>query len=292
LSGAPDGLVLLNKPPGRTSFEALQTIKRELGTGKVGHAGTLDKFARGLLLVVAGRYTRLVPYLMPLTKEYRATFRFGEETDTLDVEGKVVRTGVIPGEERIRESVSRFVGDSEQVPPVYSAVHHRGERAHRLVRSGDAPVLRARPIHIDSIQILSFSPPDLTVCVRCSKGTYVRALARDIGRDCGSCAYLIELERTRIGSFSVEEAMPPEEFQPDRHLKTLPSFVDRLPGLNTRMVSASAAGRIRFGIPVNDAMFEQPPKGDGQFALLSTQREFLALVERKEGRYRYLGVFV
>ena len=291
MNSPQDGLVLLDKPVGRTSFESLHTIKNRLRTKKVGHAGTLDKFARGLLIVLTGRCTRMVAYLMPLDKEYVGVIRFGEETDTLDVEGELVRSGPVPPVERIREILPRFVGGIDQVPPAFSAVHHDGERAYRLARKGESPALEARRVRIDGIDVLSYRPPDLTVRVRCSKGTYIRALARDIGRDCGSCAHLIGLERTRIGPFSLDEAVAPEEFDADSDLMASSEFVGRLPSLEVREVTDRAAAAVRHGQTLADDAFERPPRDDGQFALFTRNGEFLALVRRETGRYRYLGVF-
>ena len=292
MRGERDGLILLDKPSGRTSFDTLSVVKRALGTGKVGHAGTLDKFARGLLLVLTGRLTRLVPFLMNLDKEYLAIVRFGTETDTLDPEGEVVCSAAVPSEAVIRETLPGFVGVIEQVPPVYSAVHHRGKRAYQLVRSGERPDLEARNVRIEDILVLSFDPPDLVVRVRCSKGTYIRALARDVGRACDSCASLVSLERTRIGPFSVDDAVTPERFRPDRDLEDSAAFIRKLPAIDAKSVLPGSVDGIRHGRPVDDQIFEEPPREDGSFALFTPGGKFAALVERSGGRYRYLGVFV
>ena len=214
--GKMDGLVLLEKVSGITSFTALNGIKTVLGTRKVGHCGTLDKFARGLLLLLTGSCTRLVPYFSALDKRYSAVVRFGERTDTLDPEGKVVDRGKVPRLEDIQDALGRFVGTFEQVPPIYSAVHHDGVRAYRLARAGMEPRLKSRRVSVYQLEALDYKPPDLRLRVHCSKGTYVRSLARDIGKAIGSCAYLAALERTAVGPFRLEAAVTAGEFRRDR----------------------------------------------------------------------------
>jgi tRNA pseudouridine55 synthase len=206
---APAGLVLLPKPPGITSFAALGALKRALGTRKLGHTGTLDSFASGLLVVLVGKATKLVGHLTAMDKTYRATIRFGSETDTLDPTGEVVRTAPIPTLEVVKSVLPQFIGKIMQVPPVYSAIHVGGHRASDLVRGGEIPVMAAREVEIFYTEITEVRITEYTEVileVRCSKGTYIRSLARDIGNACGSAAYLTGLERTAVGDFKLEEA--------------------------------------------------------------------------------------
>jgi len=206
---------LLAKQPGITSFSALWQIKDALKTKKTGHTGTLDTFADGLLVALTGRYTRLVPFITDCDKEYIAFVAFGSETDTLDPEGTVTKTGPLPDLPSVTGALNAFRGEIEQTPPLYSAVHVDGKRASDRTRGGETVALEPRKIVIHSIEIES------TVTVRdnereliqgavlrvvCSKGTYIRSLARDIAAACGTYAHLAALRRTRIGPFPLEKA--------------------------------------------------------------------------------------
>jgi tRNA pseudouridine(55) synthase len=205
-SESVSGIVLLAKKPGMTSFSSLWAVKHALKTEKVGHTGTLDSFAEGLLVVLTGRYTRLVSHITGFTKTYRAVVEFGTETDTLDPTGQIVKTGVPPAEKELRSVLPQFRGDIEQIPPAYSAIHVDGRRASDLARGGAVVELCPRLVHIFSLEILDFSGNRALIEVTCSKGTYIRSLARDIAYACGSCAHLIALRRTAVGSFSLSDA--------------------------------------------------------------------------------------
>jgi tRNA pseudouridine55 synthase len=213
-----DGIVLLAKQSGITSFSSLWQIKNALGTKKIGHTGTLDTFAEGLLVALAGRYTRLVPFFSNGDKEYLAEIRFGVETDTLDPDGAAVREASLPTLRAIDSSFPAFRGDILQKPPAFSALHVNGQRASDLMRKGIAVDIAPRAVTIHALEIISAydptgrdSAPDspvqaMVVRVVCSKGTYIRSLARDIAEAAGSCAHLSALRRTRIGPFSLERA--------------------------------------------------------------------------------------
>lgn len=198
--------MLFAKQPGRTSFSSLSTIKKALGTSKVGHTGTLDSFADGLLVVLVGSLTRLVPHITGFDKTYLALVEFGSETDTLDPTGTVIKTAPLPSEEDVRAVLPQFTGDIMQVPPAFSALHVDGKRASDLMRRGETVELPARPLHIYHLNLLDFKGKYALLEVRCSKGTYIRALARDIAHACGSCAHLAALRRVAVGPFSLSEA--------------------------------------------------------------------------------------
>jgi tRNA pseudouridine55 synthase len=203
----PEGLLLVDKPAGMTSHDVVDAARRSLGTRKVGHAGTLDPLATGLLLVGAGRATRLLRFLSGLDKTYEGTGRLGEETDTLDAEGEVVRRAEITASrEDVQRAMDDLVGDSKQVPPAYSAVKVGGVMLHRAARRGEQIEAPERPIRVDSFELLGFDGRDFECRVSCSSGTYVRVLVADVGRAVGSGAHLTRLRRTRIGPFQVEEA--------------------------------------------------------------------------------------
>jgi len=197
------GLILFNKKPGITSFDALRDIKRSLGTGKVGHTGTLDKFAQGLLIVLVGRALRLSQWFTNCDKKYIGKIHFGIETDTLDPEGKTIHEAAVPTRQRVEEVLIQFTGDILQAPPVYSAIHIDGKRASSMARSGDIPEMKKRPVTVYKLELLSWEPPFADIFVHCSSGTYIRSLARDIALAAGSRAHLCELKRTQVGGFEL-----------------------------------------------------------------------------------------
>jgi tRNA pseudouridine55 synthase len=239
LSSPPDqrhGLLLLDKPAGRSSFQAIAAERRSLGR-KVGHAGTLDPFATGLLLVLAGRATRLAPYLAGLEKRYEAGIRFGVQSTTDDPEGDLTATGGRTDAEAIAAALPALTGQIRQVPPAASAVHVDGERAYRRFRRGEAVTVPVREVDVHELILRGFDEATQTagLAVRCGSGTYVRALARDLGAALGCGAYCATLRRTGIGPFSVDDA--------GRFLEP----VDAVPHLPAMDVDAETAAAIRHG---------------------------------------------
>jgi len=209
--GGADGLVLVDKPGGMTSHDAVDAVRRVLGTRRVGHAGTLDPMATGLLLVGVGRATRLLRYFGDLPKSYEGTARLGIETDTLDAEGVVVRSvEVAVARDDLERAFAARTGASAQRPPAYSAVKVGGRKLYEAARGGEPLVAEPRPIRVDTFELRSFEPPDVRFRVTCSGGTYVRVLAADVGAALSSGAHLTELRRTAIGPFRVDEASAPE----------------------------------------------------------------------------------
>ncbi len=210
-SGSPEGLLLVDKPTGITSHDAVDAVRRRLGTRKVGHAGTLDPMASGLLLVGVGRATRLLRFLAALEKEYEGTGRLGEETDTLDAEGEVIRTAPVEAEEHaLRSAMGELLGEIEQVPPAHSAVKVGGRRLYRAARRGDPVEAAPRTVRVESFDLLRFDAPDFDFRAMCSSGTYIRSLVAEVGSRLGSGAHLIRLVRTRIGPFLVRDAAAPD----------------------------------------------------------------------------------
>jgi tRNA pseudouridine55 synthase len=201
-----DGFLLLNKKPGLTSFESLSAIKKIFSTGKVGHAGTLDKFAGGLLLLLVGRGVKLFSLFEKCSKEYTATVFFGAETDTLDPEGEIIAQGPVPSEAQLQAALDDFRGEIMQAPPAYSAIHIDGQRAHKLARQGKAVEMKKRQVTVHELELLSFTAPRAVIRAHVSAGTYIRSLARDIALAAGSRAHLGSLERTKLGPFNLEEA--------------------------------------------------------------------------------------
>ena len=206
---APSGILNVNKDAGRTSYAIVALVKRAAGGAKVGHAGTLDPAATGVLLVCVGQAVRVSEYIMALRKVYRARVRLGFATDTYDAEGTAVSTpqAVEVSTEDLREALRRFEGEIQQVPPSYSAVKVGGRAAYRLARSGETVALKPRPAHIYRLELLSFDSPFFEVEVECGKGTYIRSLAHDIGRELGCGGHLAALVRMRVGPFAIEQAV-------------------------------------------------------------------------------------
>ncbi len=206
-----EGLLLLDKPKGVTSHDVVDVVRVALGTRKVGHAGTLDPMATGLLVIGVGRATRLLRFLGDLLKTYEGTGRLGEETDTLDAEGEIVRTtAVTAGRAELERAAAGLVGDSLQRPPAFSAVKVGGRKFYEAARRGEAVEASPRPIHVDAFEILRFELPDFDLRVACSGGTYVRVLVADVGTALGCGAHLTRLVRTAIGPFRLADAVPPE----------------------------------------------------------------------------------
>lgn len=211
---SPDGVLLLDKPPGYSSTQALARCKRLLRSRKAGHTGTLDPFATGLLPLVFGEATKFSRFLIDSTKGYRATLRLGRESSTGDTEGVLTESRQFEVDERrIDDILRRFVGFSDQIPPMHSAVRIGGKRLYELAREGLEVAREPRRIHIQALQRERYEGDELVLSVTCSKGTYIRTLAQDVGRALGCGAYLVALRRTRIGPFVEEEAIGLEALQ-------------------------------------------------------------------------------
>lgn len=235
--------MLVDKPSGMTSHDVVDVVRRSLRTRKVGHAGTLDPMATGLLILGVGRATRLLRYLGDLSKSYAATGRLGEETDTLDADGQIVRSASVDvSRAEIERACAALVGDSLQTPPAYSAVKVGGRKLYEAARKGDALEAPARRIRVDAFEVSAFDGRDVEVRITCSGGTYVRVLVADVGRALGCGAHLVRLRRTAIGPFRVEDARPPGVGEPlpiERAIGHLPSV-----HLDAEEARAAAHGRL------------------------------------------------
>ena len=244
---APEGLLLVDKPSGITSHDAVDAVRRALGTRKVGHAGTLDPMATGLLLVGVGRATRLLRFLGELPKTYEGTARLGVETTTLDADGEVTATEpVAVDDDDVRRAMVALVGDSLQRPPAYSAVKVGGRKLYEAARKGENLEAPPRPIHVDAFDLIERRGDALDFTVTCSSGTYVRALLADLGASLGCGAHLTRLRRTAIGPFRVEDAVPPDA--PGTPLP-IEAVVRHLPRLDLDPEEAIAASRGRILAP-------------------------------------------
>ena len=203
------GVLAVDKPAGPTSHDVVDRARRSLGTRRVGHFGTLDPFASGLLVLGIGPATRLAPFCLDHPKTYRATVRLGERSDTDDSEGTIETATVVspPDRAAVKRACAAWVGTMEQVPPAFSAKHVAGRRAYALARAGETVLLAAATVRIDAIEIERYEWPELEIVVRCGPGTYLRALARDLGEELGTGGHCAALRRLRSGPFRVEDAM-------------------------------------------------------------------------------------
>jgi tRNA pseudouridine55 synthase len=225
----PEGLLLLDKPKGMTSHDVVDVVRRSLGTRKVGHAGTLDPMATGLLLVGAGRATRLLRFFGDLPKTYEGMARLGVETDTLDAEGTVLRSGAVDtSRAEVDAAVAALVGESMQAPPAYSAIKVGGRKLYEAARAGEAVEAAPRRIRVDAFQVRSFDGRDLEFGVTCSGGTYVRVLVADVGTALGCGAHLTRLRRTAIGPYRVEDAVEPDGASSPRPVEAAVAHLPRV----------------------------------------------------------------
>jgi tRNA pseudouridine55 synthase len=207
------GVVVVNKPSGPTSFDVVRRVKGLFKAKRVGHTGTLDPTATGVLPICVGEATKVAGFIADGEKEYEATVRFGQVTDTQDAAGKVLETRPVEGlsEDRVREALRSFVGLIEQTPPMYSARKVEGKRLYELARAGEEVERVPRTVNVDEARLTFLQPPDCGIFVRCSKGTYLRTLAHDLGARIGCGAHLRELRRLRVASFGIDESVGLDE---------------------------------------------------------------------------------
>jgi tRNA pseudouridine55 synthase len=205
-----EGVLIIDKPSGMTSHDVVDHVRRVLRMKRVGHAGTLDPLATGVLIILVGKATKLSQFLMSLDKEYEGTIKLGETTNTHDAEGEVVATRPVPAltEEQARAMMATFLGDQYQTPPMFSAKKQDGVPLYKLARKGKEVEREPRFIRVASFELLRFAPPELDIRLRCSKGTYVRTIAHDLGEKLGCGAHLSALRRTATDRFTVAQAVP------------------------------------------------------------------------------------
>lgn len=278
MGNASDGILLIDKGEGESSFGVVRRVRRVLNVRKAGHAGTLDPFATGLLVVLLGQGTKLSPYLMSVEKRYRATVRLGVETDTLDPTGRVIRTMPVPDfrPEYIQEKAEGLIGEIEQVPPLFSAIRYQGTRAYVLARKGIPFELQKRRVEVLSLEIVSIDLPDVTLMLECSKGAYVRSLAAELGRRLGTGGHLRILRRLSSGPFEVADAVNLDRIDSQDHAlrdRMIP-LRRALPHIREAEIDDQTAQKIRSGIR---------PDWDGTGALSALQDSFDGCVKLVKG---------
>ena len=281
------GLVVVDKSPGMTSHDVVARVRRLAGTRKVGHAGTLDPMATGVLVLGVDRATRLLGHLMLTEKAYDATIRLGVATTTDDAEGEVVSTHATDGvpEDVVRTELARFVGDIEQVPTAVSAIKVDGQRAYARVRAGEQVELKARPVTIHELVVHEVALPDVRISVRCSSGTYIRAIARDLGVALGTGGHLAALRRTAVGSFDLSAARTLEELSDD--FAVVPIARAARASFPVVDLDDEQAADVRFGRALDLVL-----PAAGPHAVFAPDGEFLALYEQRGQQARSVAVFV
>jgi tRNA pseudouridine55 synthase len=283
------GLVVVDKPGGITSHGVVSRVRRLVGTRKVGHAGTLDPMATGVLVLGVDRATRLLGHLMLTDKAYDATVRLGVATTTDDAEGDVTASAATGhlDEATVRAALAAYVGDLQQVPTAVSAIKVDGKRAYARVRDGEDVQLAARPVRIHALDVHEVrrvgESLDVDISVRCSSGTYIRAIARDAGADLGVGGHLTALRRTAVGPYGLDVARTLEQLEEDPAV--LPIAVAARAAFPAVDLDADAARDVRVGRPLDLPL-------ETLSAVFDPDGVFLALYEPREGRARPVAVFV
>jgi tRNA pseudouridine55 synthase len=306
----PSGLVIVDKPAGLTSHDVVARIRRLAGTRRVGHAGTLDPMATGVLVVGVEKATRLLGYLTLTEKEYAATIRLGQSSSTDDAEGEI--TAAAGGsaaeltEDQLTRAVATLTGEIQQIPPAVSAIKVAGQRAYRLTRAGAAPELKPRPVTVYEFAVTALRRTkrdgllDLDATIRCSSGTYIRALARDLGAALGTGGHLTRLRRTRVGGYGLEQARTLDQLA--ERFEVLPLAQAASAAFPGRNLTADEARRLAHGgrlAPAGDATVDDAAAGGvgsvtdprTPVAAYAPDGTLVALVTEESGQARPLVVF-
>lgn len=287
-----DGWLVIDKPLGITSSNVVGKVKFLTKAQKVGHGGTLDPLASGILPIGLGEATKTMPFIVDATKEYGFTVKFGSATDSDDLEGAIIEEGGrIPAESEVLEVLPRFTGTIDQIPPAYSAIKVDGQRAYKLARDGEMVELKPRPVEIQSLSLEAFDAEkgEAAFHVACGKGTYVRSLARDIAKAVGSCGHVVTLRRLRVGPFGLKQAISLEKLEELGHSAPAQDYVSpittALDDILALAVSDEEAKRIRCGMTLS-----RPEIKQGTLVLMHGDVP-LAVAESTDGTIRSLRVF-
>ncbi|MFZ0192915.1 MAG: tRNA pseudouridine(55) synthase TruB [Streptosporangiaceae bacterium] len=300
MTSGKDGLVIVDKPGGLTSHDVVARIRRLAGTRRVGHAGTLDPMATGVLVVGVEKATRLLGYLTLTQKQYDATIRLGQSTSTDDAEGEVTFTASARDvsaaaltQRELAQAVAELTGEIQQVPPAVSAIKVDGQRAYKLTRAGTAPELKPRPVTVYEFTVTAIRPAgdgdltDIDATVRCSSGTYIRALARDLGDKLGTGGHLTALRRTRVGGYGLDTARTLDQLA--ERFEVMPLAQAAAAAFPRRDLSADEARRLAHG-----GRLPAGPPGTGTpspTAAFAPDGSLVALLAEQDGQARPLAVF-
>jgi tRNA pseudouridine55 synthase len=289
MTSGKDGLVIVDKPGGMTSHDVVARIRRLAGTRKVGHAGTLDPMATGVLVVGIDKATRLLGHLTLTEKQYDATIRLGQSTSTDDAEGEITSTASAGDvtKEAIANAIQTLTGEIQQVPPAVSAIKVDGQRAYKLTRAGAAPELKPRPVTVYEFTITNIQDgdglKDIDATVRCSSGTYIRALARDLGNTLGTGGHLTRLRRTRVGGYGLEDAKTLDQLA--ERFEVMPLAEAAAAAFPRRDLSADEARRLAHGGRLAASQTHGP------VAAFAPDGSLVALLTEQAGQARPLAVF-
>jgi len=282
IKNAVSGVLVIDKPVGMTSHDVVQVVRRGTGIRRAGHTGTLDPRASGVLVVLVGPAVRLSEYVSASDKRYQAIIRLGESTDTFDGDGEITRRSPVDiTQEQIEEALTHFEGTVEQIPPAYSAKKINGQRAYELARNGEEVELPAKEIDVYHLELLEWDTPEAIVDVYCSSGTYVRALANDLGELLGCGGHLVGLRRTKSGEFALREAVQlrklEEAFEAGDWYKYLIPAAEALGDWPSLELTTEEVDLVRHGhrIPVE----VEPENPDHWVTAISQQGELVALME-------------
>jgi tRNA pseudouridine55 synthase len=292
---AESGIIIVDKPGGMTSHDVVARIRRLAGTRRVGHAGTLDPMATGVLVVGVEKATRLLGYLTLTEKEYEATIRLGQSTTTDDAEGEPNGGSPAAGVTRdaLDAEVAKLTGEIMQVPPGVSAIKIDGQRAYKLTRAGAAPEMKARPVRVDEFRVANIRSADefldLDAVIRCSSGTYIRALARDLGAALGTGGHLTALRRTRVGPYGEARAATLQDLSERMELTPLAqAAAAAFPRID---LTEADAGRLAHGIRIGVPAGSPSGTAEAPAAAFAPDGSLVALVTTESGRLRPLAVF-
>lgn len=251
---------------------------------KLGHTGTLDSFAEGLLVVLVGKMTRFTGLVTDLDKVYEAVICFGAETNTLDPLGKVIRTAPIPSIEKLSAELAGFKGSILQSPPEFSAVHVEGKRAYERALAGEILTLPAREVVIHSVEILSWQLPEVRLRIHCSKGTYIRSFARDWAKSCGSAGFVRSLKRLSVGPFHLKDAVDGQDFLVEKNLWSPQRFLETL---KFPLLVTDREDHIKNGKPLEELWPNAVDQKDGTWALVNPEGKLLAAISHVSGKFSY-----
>lgn len=286
-----EGVLNIDKPIGLTSHDVVGRVRRLSGTRRVGHTGTLDPLATGILVVCLGRATRLVEYVVGRPKTYTATIRLGQTTNTYDTEGEITAEQTLPDDlplAEIRPYLAQFRGEIAQIPPLYSAIKKDGQPLYKLARQGKTVELEPRQVTIYELEVLAWQQPDLSLQIRCSAGTYIRSIAHDLGQLLGYGGHLTQLRRTAVGAFNLSTAVALDELTPDNlnnHLVAADLAVQHLPA---HTLTADEVTLLFNGTPI-----PPPTSLDTEMVRVYTPTNaFAGLVSIQDNHWRAKKMFI
>ena len=282
-----NGIVLLDKNPGITSFEAVKKVKGILGVRKAGHAGTLDKFASGLLIICLGNATSFQNIFMEGGKIYRATIRFGKQTDTLDPYGRIIRESPVKEikKDSVEEVLNSFTGEIEQRPPAFSAIHVGGKRLYKKALRGEDVEVPTRRVYAHWLRLIEIRSDSIVLEAKVSKGTYIRSLARDIAERLDTVGYCESLRRMSIGVFDVEKSIKIDAITPECVIQT-EEALSFLPAIE---VDENTAKAVSNGMPVGKLIYDRSPNTNNNYIRILYKNRIIAIL-KKNGGFKYFKV--